>query len=67
MPPTNGDNDKPSEAMMQLLAPDGYYAYLKIDKSASAEIDEDLIKKNYRKLSLKHHPGTNCVCFICQS
>jgi DnaJ-class molecular chaperone len=44
--------------MMQLLAPDGYYVYLKIDKSTSTDIDEDLIKKNYRKLSLKHHPGT---------
>jgi len=56
MTSSNGSNDTPSEAMMQLLAPDGYYAYLKIDKTKNNEIDEDLIKKNYRKLSLKHHP-----------
>lgn len=41
---------------MQLLAPDGYYKYLGIPKQASGEVDDDLIKKNYRKLSLKHHP-----------
>lgn len=40
--------------MMQLLAPDGYYIYLGITKSET--LDDDLIKKNYRKLSLKHHP-----------
>lgn len=62
MTSSNGSNDTPSEAMMQLLAPDGYYAYLKIDKTKNNEIDEDLIKKNYRKLSLKHHPGTWCYC-----
>jgi curved DNA-binding protein CbpA len=44
----------PSEAMMQLLAPDGYYVYLGIPKGP--EVDEEVIKKNYRKLSLKHHP-----------
>ena len=52
----SSESDKPSEAMMKLLAPDGYYAYLGIPKSATSEPDEDLIKKNYRKLSLKHHP-----------
>jgi curved DNA-binding protein CbpA len=52
---SDGDN-APSEALMQLLAPDGYYAYLGIPKLATGEVDEDLIKKNYRKLSLKHHP-----------
>jgi preprotein translocase subunit Sec63 len=57
MSSSDGDSDKPSEAMMQLLAPDGYYHYLKIEKSADDKVDEDLIKKNYRKLSLKHHPG----------
>eukprot|EP00980_Cylindrotheca_fusiformis_P007019 scaffold1474_cov132-Cylindrotheca_fusiformis.AAC.15 len=50
------DSDTPSEAMMKLLAPDGYYHFLMIEKTAKDEIDEDLIKKNYRKLSLKHHP-----------
>ena len=60
MASSSGENNKPSEAMMQLLAPDGYYAYLKIDRTPNAEIDEDLIKKNYRKLSLKHHPGMCC-------
>eukprot|EP00978_Attheya_sp_CCMP212_P013739 scaffold34590_cov37-Attheya_sp.AAC.2 len=57
----------PSSALHQLLQPDGYYTYLGIPKqsvnilkSASAAeknvMDEDLVKKNYRKLSLKHHP-----------
>lgn len=54
-----GDSAAPSDAMMQLLAPDGYYTYLKIPKPPAngvGELDTDLIKKNYRKLSLKHHP-----------
>jgi hypothetical protein len=83
----------PSEALLELLSPDGYYTYLGISKpgsqgpatdtssngsgsssgssnsSTNAEhkplsgssssvpgIDEDAVKKNYRKLSLKHHP-----------
>ena len=50
-------NNVPSEALMTLLAPDGYYVYLKVEKpAADKEIDEELVKKNYRKLSLKHHP-----------
>ncbi len=52
------DTTIPSEALMTLLAPDGYYVYLNIEKPASDkdEIDEIILKKNYRKLSLKHHP-----------
>lgn len=70
----------PSEAVIQLIAPDGYYTYLGIPKPTAAEIaaaaenvtssfipkkddkkpagaiDEDMVKKAYRKLSLKHHP-----------
>jgi len=69
----------PSEALIQLIAPDGYYTYLNIPKPSAAdiaaaaenvsssfipskegkeknEVDEDQVKKNYRKLSLKHHP-----------
>ena len=69
----------PSEALIQLISPDGYYTYLGIPKPSAADIaatagdvsssflpnkkdsshgtiDEDLIKKKYRKLSLKHHP-----------
>ena len=72
----------PSEAILKLLAPDGYYTYLGIDKtvavrsasdsdpshnnsnsisnasllSPSSSVDEELIKKSYRKLSLRHHP-----------
>lgn len=46
--------DPPSDALMQLWSPDGYYTYL--DVKRGAEIDQDAIKKNYRKLSLKHHP-----------
>ena len=48
----------PSEALMTLMAPDGYYLYLNIEKPASDkdDIDEIALKKNYRKLSLKHHP-----------
>ena len=64
MASSSEDNDKPSEAMMKLLAPDGYYAYLKVPKTPNAEIDEDLVKKNYRKLSLKHHPGTRITLYI---
>lgn len=45
----------PTEAMMELMAPDGYYRYLGIPKGVDG-VDEDVIKKNYRKLSLKHHP-----------
>lgn len=50
---------------MELLSPDGYYGYLGIEKNSSNDssskpststIDEDLVKKNYRRLSLKHHP-----------
>jgi DnaJ-class molecular chaperone len=52
---SDGDN-APSEALMQLLAPDGYYTYLGVPKQTTGEVDVDLIKKNYRKLSLKHHP-----------
>jgi hypothetical protein len=84
----------PSEALLELLSPDGYYTYLGISKPSShgpstsptasssssgsssgsssssnsnAEhkplsgssdpgVDVDAVKKNYRKLSLKHHP-----------
>ena len=56
-----------SEAMMIMLSPDGYYTYLGIPKSksttqstqpsdATSAVDVDLIKKNYRRLSIKHHP-----------
>ena len=58
MTASDDDKKKPSEAMMQLLAPDGYYKFLGIEKTGSEDIDADLIKKNYRKLSLRHHPGT---------
>jgi hypothetical protein len=62
-------NDAPSKAMMQLLAPDGYYTYLNIPKVSTnnissgnkdadplLQIDVDLVKKNFRKLSIRHHP-----------
>lgn len=61
-----------SEALSTLLSPDGYYTYLGIEKPDPSSIgpkfptanptdtdnaiDIDLLKKNYRKLSLKHHP-----------
>ena len=61
-----------SEALQTLLSPDGYYTYLNIPKppepapgpkypsanpnDADDAVDIDLLKKNYRKLSLKHHP-----------
>lgn len=47
---------------MKMLSPDGYYTYLGIEKPRPTEdnpaptVDEDLIKKSYRKLSLRHHP-----------
>ena len=56
---TTSPDDPPSDAMIQLLSPDGYYKYLNIPKPSATgigEVDEDMIKKNYRKLSLKHHP-----------
>ncbi|CAB9508560.1 DnaJ central domain [Seminavis robusta] len=78
----SSDHQGPSEAMIQLISPDGYYTYLGIPKPTAAEIaaaaenvsssfvsskknankvgnsgiDEDQVKKAYRKLSLKHHP-----------
>jgi hypothetical protein len=73
-----GDSTAPSDALMVLLSPDGYYTYLGISKHpqktadpkkddagehplmegdpATLTLDEDMVKKNYRKLSLKHHP-----------
>jgi len=64
------DNDTsskntPSKAMMVMLAPDGYYTYLNIPKprtgsgdkeSSEDQVDLDVVKKNYRKLSIRHHP-----------
>jgi DnaJ domain len=64
MPPGNGTKDA-QDALMELLAPDGYYSYLGIPKpdavstvagKGSTGIDEDAVKKNYRKLSLRLHP-----------
>ena len=58
-------------ALLELLAPDGYYSYLGVPKPTAAAVlassspinssdtsavDVDLIKKNYRRLSLRHHP-----------
>jgi len=57
-------------ALHQLLQPDGYYTYMNIPcpkansstsktagkSDASDAIDVELVKKNYRRLSLKHHP-----------
>ncbi len=47
-------SESDTQVLMQLMAPDGYYTYLKIPKPASDkdEIDLVLLKKNYRKLSL---------------
>jgi DnaJ domain len=77
---SNGPSKNSESALLELLAPDGYYQYLGVSKPAMAvaastappktkddpgttgasvsdsSIDEDLVKKNYRKLSLKHHP-----------
>jgi len=63
---TSGDSKKmkdiPSEAMLKILSPDGYYLYLGItkpkttDSDSTPTLDEDQIKKNYRRLSLRHHP-----------
>lgn len=60
----NKESLSPSDALMELMAPDGYYSYLGIDKpsdhtatlSKESTIDADAVRKNYRKLSLKHHP-----------
>lgn len=66
----NGARVAPTQAMIVLLAPDGYYAYLGVPKpnnnataaattasgSDGGVVDLELVKKNYRKLSIKHHP-----------
>ena len=46
------------EALVELLSPDGYFAYFGIDvpTSEDIELDLDVIKKQYRRLSLRHHP-----------
>ena len=57
------------DALVELSSPDGYYTFLGLDKAAVVkpppegglapkvgEIDEDAVKKAYRKLSRKHHP-----------
>mmetsp|Transcript_9513 Transcript_9513/g.23092 ORF Transcript_9513/g.23092 Transcript_9513/m.23092 type:complete len:332 (-) Transcript_9513:81-1076(-) len=49
-------NDTPSKAMMIMLAPDGYYTYLNITKVPGEDPDADVIKRNYRRLSIRHHP-----------
>jgi hypothetical protein len=48
------DEAVPSLALLTLESPDGYYTYLSVEKST--EIEEELVKKNYRRLSLKQHP-----------
>lgn len=76
---SSGDlSSSSSDALIELLSPDGYYKYLQIEKPSPTlvpspeteekdpsdaspflnlpPIDEDLVKKNYRKLSRKHHP-----------
>jgi DnaJ domain len=66
-----------TDALITLMAPDGYYAYLNVPKpsplaapqeaesrsgdspllhSVPPPIDAELVKKQYRKLSRKHHP-----------
>jgi DnaJ domain len=92
----NGESRNDDSALIELLAPDGYYRYLGVTKPSatvaaaatptatastpdtstddgtsksatgvSNSIDEDAVKKNYRKLSLKHHPdkGGNADTF----
>ena len=59
------------DALMELLAPDGYYRYLGVEKlrvdtttnsnnsnqqGPTFTVDEDAVKKSYRKLSRRHHP-----------
>mmetsp|Transcript_15739 Transcript_15739/g.35879 ORF Transcript_15739/g.35879 Transcript_15739/m.35879 type:complete len:314 (+) Transcript_15739:3-944(+) len=41
-----------------MLSPDGYYTYLNIPKARinDTDIDLDVVKRNYRKLSIRHHP-----------
>jgi len=69
----NDTNNAPTKAMMQMLAPDGYYTYLNIPKVRAnngssgketsedplLQIDLDLVKKNYRKLSIRVRAYTN--------
>lgn len=69
---TNANAKDASSALHILLAPDGYYTYLGIEKPVSShsslltkdnqtketkqELDLTAIQKNYRKLSLRLHP-----------
>ena len=55
-------DDAPSKAMMVMLAPDGYYTYLNIPKAKEDEIDQDLVKRNYRKLSIRVRE-ISCSCY----
>jgi len=50
---------------MVMLAPDGYYTYLNVSKArpgsgdketSDDQVDLDVVKRNYRKLSIRHHP-----------
>jgi len=71
MSDTSGSTSSTKSALHQLLSPDGYYTYLSIPKpnnttyktsfSSSTDdkkndVDTDKIRKNYRRLSLRHHP-----------
>jgi DnaJ-class molecular chaperone len=50
-------NNDTTRAMMQLMAPDGYYTFLGIKKpQKDEEIDTVALKKVYRRKSLEHHP-----------
>ena len=48
-------SNTPSKAMMVMLSPDGYYTYLNIPKARinDTDIDLDVVKRNYRKLSIR--------------
>ena len=46
-------------ALAILLSPDGYYTYLEVkssDHQDNTQTFNDTVKKNYRKLCLRHHP-----------
>jgi len=54
-------NVMPSSALHVLNSPDGFYTYLNIaipdrNPGVVSSVDVDIVKKNYRRLSLKHHP-----------
>jgi curved DNA-binding protein CbpA len=66
---TASSSENHTDDLLELMSPDGYYTFLGVEKatvvstsneggvsSRVSEVDEEAVKKAYRKLSRKHHP-----------